>query len=136
MTMTKELVSRWFNKLGPAEQDLALLILNGMAYTPRQTFDEVMRGTPIGDQLQNMLEMGKFGTTYEEEQDLIKARLNQTLSKKDPDKPLFVALSTISIQPKAFTPAQLLQEISSGTPIGQQWIKNEAAYIRRILQVR
>ena len=41
--MTKELVSRWFNKLGPAEQDLALLILNGMAYTPRQTYDEVMR---------------------------------------------------------------------------------------------
>jgi hypothetical protein len=134
--MSKDLVSRWFNKLGPAEQDLALLILNGMAYTPRQTYDEVLRGSPVGDQLQRMLEMGKFGTTYEEEQDLIKSRLNQSLSKKDPNKPLFVALSTISVQPKAFTPAQLLQEISAGTPIGQQWIKNEADYMHRILQVR
>lgn len=133
--MSKELIAKWFNKISNAEKDMPLLVLNGMAYTPRQTYDEVMRGSPVGDQLQNLIEQGRFGTSYSDEQSLIKQRLKISLQSK-PDKPLFVALPSSGLSPKAFTPSQLIKEIDSGTSLGKQWINNEADYMRRILQVR
>lgn len=134
--MTKELVSRWFNKLGIAEKDMPLLVLSGVAYTPRQAYNEVMRGTPVGDCLQSLIESGRFGTTLADEQSLIKQRLAISLRNKPQDKPLFVALPSSGLEPKVFTPAQLLSEINMGTTLGQQWINNEASYMRRLLQVR
>ena len=134
--MSKDLVTRWFSKLSPSEQNMPLLVLNGLAYTPRQTLDEVTRGTPVGDQLQSLIEQGRFGTATVDEQALIKTRLRMSLQAKPQDKPLFVALPTLGVQPKAYTPAQLLREIESGSPVGRQWMNNEASYMRRLLQVR
>lgn len=115
---------------------MPLLVLNGFAYTPRQTLDEVTRGTPIGDQLQTLIEQDRFGTAVVDEQELIKTRLRLSLQAKPQDKPLFVALPTSGVAPKVFTPAQLIQEIENGTTIGKQWINNEANYMRRLLRVR
>ena len=56
----------------PVRAEHALLVLNGLAYTPRQTLDEVTRGTPVGDQLQSLIEQGRFGTATVDEQALIK----------------------------------------------------------------
>lgn len=134
--MSKELVSKWFNKLSPSERNKPLLILNGLAYTPQSTYDEVMRGTPVGDKLQNLIEQGKYGTTFAEEQELMKQRLTMDLLSKPPDKILFVALVSSGIPVRSFTAPQLLDEIKRGTPIGQQWIKNEKLYVQRLLQVR
>lgn len=134
--MSKDLVSRWFNKLAVAERDLPLLILDGLAYTPKQTFDEVMRGSPVGERLQNLIEMGKFGTTFEEEQELLKQRLIMSMGMKPQDKVLFVALTSSGIPVQEFTPAKLTQEIRNGTKIGKQWINNEKSYMLRLLQVR
>lgn len=134
--MSKDLVTRWFNKLSTIEQNSPLLIVNGLAYTPRQTLDEVTRNTPVGTQLQALLEAGRFGTTLADENALIRTRLQMNLGSKPQDKPLFVALPSSGIPVKAFTPSQLLQEINSGTPLGKQWINNEADFMRRLLQVR
>lgn len=134
--MSKDLVTKWFNKLSTEEQNLPLLVLNGLAYTPRQTLDEVTRGTPVGDQLQSLIEQGRFGTAAVDEQALIKMRLQMSLQKKQQDKPLFVSLPTAGVQPKAFTPAQLLQEINNNTAVGKQWINNEASYMQRLVRVR
>lgn len=136
--MTKELVTRWFNKLSVAERNKPLLILNGLAYTPQATFDEVMRGTPVGDKLQNLIEQGKYGTTFEEEQELMKQRLTMDLESKPPDKILFVALSSsgAGIPVRTFTARQLLEEIKNGTTLGKQWLDNEASYMKRLMQVR
>lgn len=136
--MTKELVTRWFNKLSISERNKPLLILNGLAYTPQATFDEVMRGTPVGDKLQNLIEQGKYGTTFEEEQELMKQRLTMDLESKPPDKILFVALSSsgAGIPVRTFTARQLLEEIKQGTTLGKQWLDNEASYMKRLMQVR
>lgn len=138
--MTKELVTRWFNKLSVAERNKPLLILNGLAYTPQATYDEVMRGTPVGDKLQNLIEQGKYGTTFQEEQELMKQRLTMDLESKPPDKILFVALSssgtTLPPTKRAFTAKQLLEEIKNGTTLGRQWLNNEASYMKRLMQVR
>lgn len=134
--MSKDLVSRWFNKLSVSERNKPLLILDGIAYTPQSTLNEVMRGSPVGDRLQNLIEQGRYGTTFEEEQELMKERLTMDLESKPPDKILFVALQPSGIPVRSFTAPQLLDEIRKGTALGQQWINNEKSYVLRLLQVR
>lgn len=128
--MSKELVTRWFNKLGSGEQDIPLLILEGNVYTPRTAFSEVTRGSALGDRLQVLIETGRFGTTAEEERQIAKIRLKQ-IFQKDLDKPVFATLSG-----KTFTRSELLDEIESGTSIGNQWLNNELSHMRMIVGIR
>lgn len=137
--MTKELVSRWFNKISQSEKNKPLLILGGRNYTPQQTYDEVMRGSDVGNQLQSLIEQGKYGTTFAEEQELMKQRLTMSLEEADkrtPDKILYRTLATPGVAPKEFTASQLLDEINNRTKVGLQWLNNEASFVQRILQVR
>lgn len=128
--MSKELVSRWFDRLAEAEKDLPLLLVDGLAYTPRAAYNEVMRGSPVGDKIQLLIETGRFGTSAEDEQAIAKTRLQQWLQSQ-PDKPMFATLSN-----KTFTPQQLLEEIQSGSSIGQQWTNNEVSHMRSIVRLR
>lgn len=128
--MSRDLITKWFSRLPSGEQDLPLLILNGIAYTPRTTLNEVLRGSALGNQLQALVETGRFGTTSLEEQQIAKIRLQQILGSK-PDKPLFATLSG-----KVFTPRELLSQIQSGTAIGNQWIQNEISQMRMLVSIR
>jgi hypothetical protein len=129
--MSKELVNRWFNKISISERNLPLLLVDGYAYTPQMAYDEVNRGTQLGARLQSLIEMGKFGTSSLEEQAIAKVRIQTILASKPQDKPLFATMSN-----KVFTPAQLMEEINSGTLIGQQWVTSEISRMRNIVQVR
>lgn len=126
----KELVSAWINRLPEAEKDLPLLLVEGSAYTPRVAYNEVMRGSDLGNKLQALIESGRFGTTLSDEQTIAKLRLTEIMRTK-PEKPLFATLSG-----KVFTPTELLQEIESGTQIGQQWIQNEVSHMKAIVSIR
>ena len=128
--MTREIVSSWFAKLPEAEKDLVLLIADGYAYTPRAAHAEVMRGSPLGDKLQRLIETGSFGTTYSDEQTIAKMRLTEIMRTK-PDKSLFATLSG-----KVFTPTELLQEIQNDTDIGKQWVNTEISHMHRIVGIR
>jgi hypothetical protein len=132
--MTKQLLSSWISKISPNEKNLPLLILNGSRYTPQQAYDEVMRGTSVGDQLQQLLEQGRYGTTPDEELALVKQRLQTDILSKPQDKIMYVKIQLGG--QIAFTPAQLLTEIQNETPIGLEWINGEKANMLRILQVR
>ncbi len=131
--MTKELVTRWYNQLSQAERNLPLLIYQGNVYTPQATYDEVIRGSPLGDELQKLIEMQSFGTSAEDEQTVAKLRLTQIMRTK-PDKPYIAALTDIG--PKVFTPSQLLQEIQNETNIGKQWINTEIVTMKKIVSIR
>ncbi len=128
--MSKELVSNWYQRLSIAERNLPLLIYQGNLYTPQATFDEVMRGSPLGDALQRLLEQRSFGTTPTDEQTVAKLRLTEIMRSK-PDKPLFATLSN-----KVYTPSQLLEEIQQGTSVGQQWVSNEISHMKTLVSVR
>jgi len=128
--MSRELVTRWIGKISEAEKDLPLLLVSGYAYTPRMAYTEVLNGTTLGNQLQALIETGRFGTSTLDEQAIAKVRLQQILQSK-PDKPLFATLSG-----KVFTPSELLQEIESGTQIGQQWLNQEISHMKMIVNVR
>jgi len=128
--MTRELVSKWFDRLAEKERDLPLLMVDSAIYTPRTAYNEVMRASPIGSKLQALIETGRFGTnTYEEEQ-IAKIRLRQILQTQ-PEKPLFATLSG-----KVFTPSQLLQEIESNTDVGRQWLRNEQQHMKMLVSAR
>jgi hypothetical protein len=128
--MTKQVVSNWFSKLGQSEKNLPLLIYQGNVYTPQAAYDEVMRGSPLGDALQSLIEKQSFGTSAQDEETVAKLRLTEIMRTK-PDKPLFATLSN-----KIFTPSELLQEIQNDTEIGRQWISNETLHMKRIVSVR
>lgn len=128
--MSRELVTRWFSKISSAEANLPLLLIAGYAYTPRMAYEEVIKGSALGNQLQALIETNRFGTTTLDEQAIAKVRLQQILQSK-PDKPLFATLSG-----KIFTPSQLLQEIESGTQIGMQWLNTEISHMKMIVSVR
>jgi len=128
--MTRELMSNWLNKLPEAEKDLPLLLLEGIAYTPRTAYNEVARNSPTGAKLQALVETGRFGTTISDEESIAKTRLEQRLPTL-PDKPLFATLSG-----KIFTPSQLLEEIRSDSQIGRQWVTNEVAHMKLLVQIR
>lgn len=129
--MSKELVARWFNKISATEQDLPLLLVDNYAYTPRMAYNEVMNNSALGARLQALIEMGKFGTSALEEQAIAKVRLQTILASKPQDKPLFATMSN-----KVFTPAQLMEEINSGTQIGAQWLNGEISRMSQIVRVR
>ena len=128
--MSKELVTRWFNKISEAEKDLPLLLVDNYAYTPRMAYSEVMNGSTLGAKLQSLIEMGRFGTSALDEQAIARVRLQQILQSK-PDKPMFATLSN-----KVYTPSELMQEIESGTELGTQWVNNEISHMTKIVQVR
>jgi len=129
--MSKELVTRWFNKISEAEKDLPLLLVDNYAYTPRMAYSEVINGSALGARLQALIEMGKFGTSALDEQAIAKVRIQQKMQSKPQDKVLFATMSN-----KTFTPSQLLQEIDSGSEIGNQWVQAEISRMHSIVNVR
>jgi len=125
-----ERIRAWFNRLPEAEKDLPIVILEGVAYTPRMILSEVERGTTIGARLQSMVEAGRLGTTTLEEEKLAKIRLREILSRFPPEKPI---VATLGIPEKVYTARELLQEIEMQTVSGKRWIEAEKATMRMIL---
>ena len=129
--MTLARVRAWFNRLPAVDRDLPLVILNGIAYTPRMVLAEVERGTPLGSRLQSIVEAGYLASTLEEEERLAKLRLLQILSRHPPDKPIVVAIG--APQSRVYTARQLMEEISRQTPVGKQWIESEIKRMRMLM---
>lgn len=126
-------VRAWFNRLPPVERDLPIVILDGLAYTPRAILMEVERGSPIGERLQVLVESGRIGTAYSEEIALLKLRLKELLSRYPMDEPL---VATIGELPgRAYTPRDLIREIEIGTSVGLQWVEAERRHVLRLLSL-
>ena len=81
--MSLELMKKWVNSLPPAERNLPLLHVGNVFYSPLQALHEVGRGTEIGEQLQRLVEEGRFGTDIV---NLAKARLQLVLKEAGPYK--------------------------------------------------
>jgi hypothetical protein len=129
--MTLKVVKRWFERLPPTERDLPIVILNGIAYSPRAILWEVQRGTSVGERLQLLVEAGRLGTTMQEEFALAKIRLEQIL-KRYPNVPI---VASLSLEPRALTPQDLIREIERGTQIGMQFIQAELQHMRNVIRL-
>jgi len=60
--MSLEYVRRWYSRIPELEKDLPVLLYNGKVYTPREIYNEVVRGTALGRKLQEKLE--ELGSAY------------------------------------------------------------------------
>ena len=78
--MSLELMRKWVASLPPAERNLPLLHVGNAFYSPEQALYEVERGTAVGEQLQKLVEEGRFGTNLTA---LAKARLEALLKRED-----------------------------------------------------
>jgi len=122
--MSLELMRKWFNSLPESEKDLPLLHVGNAFYTPRQALYEVERGTKIGEQLQRLVEEGRFGTDLNA---LAKARLLQVL-EKTPYK-----IGTLT--GKAYSPEELAEMLQKGelTPELKLLMETEIELAKRTL---
>jgi len=55
--VSKEFVERWYSRIPEMEKDLPIILLDNKVYTPREIYEEVVKGTELGDKLQMKLEM-------------------------------------------------------------------------------
>lgn len=134
--MTLGFVSQWFNRLPEYERDLPLLLVNGVAYTPRAALQEVMRGTALGARLQALIETGRFGTPPQDEVALAKIRLKTLLTRYPPNKPIVATIGTPQLPWKTYTPRELIEEIERETAVGKQWIQGEIARMKSLMALR
>ena len=54
--MSLSFVSKWYSKIPEMEKDLPILLVDGRTYTPREIYEEVMKGSKLGSKLQMKLE--------------------------------------------------------------------------------
>ena len=127
--MTLHRIRAWVARLPPYELGRPIVVLDGVAYTPRGILEEVERGTPLGERLQRMVESQVAALHQEELEELAKLRIRLALSQAPP-RILFVALT---YPPKRLTPEELLREVEAGTPTGRQFIEAEKQVIRMVL---
>ncbi|MCD6407331.1 hypothetical protein J7L81_05625 [Candidatus Aerophobetes bacterium] len=66
--MSREFVERWYSSIPEFERDLPIILVDGRVYTPREIYNEVMKGTPLGEKLQMELERlrSPHSLTYED----------------------------------------------------------------------
>lgn len=128
--MTLERIRNWYEKLPRSELDLPLVIVDGMAYSPRAVLAEVQKGTPLGNKMQGKVEMGTFSQEGEA-RELAKIRLKKVLEKKL-DEPL---VATYALGEKVtFTGRELMEEIQKETKVGKQWVEAEEAHMKRMIR--
>jgi len=54
--MSKEFIEDWYRRIPELERDLPIILIEGRVYTPREVYNEVMRGTRLGELMQSKLE--------------------------------------------------------------------------------
>lgn len=80
--MSKELVSKWYSKIPELERDLPIILVDGKVYTPREVYEEVMKGTELGEKMQETLERYResHSATYGELKKIAEERVKKILS--------------------------------------------------------
>lgn len=123
--MSTEVVEQWFQSTPSIERAQPLITLGDTAYSPNQVLDEVRKGTPLGAELQRIIEQRRFSEVMDKYA-LAVLRLKERLRKMSPDTRLIVGTKT-------YSPNQALQEIQSGTKVGRSLIEAEARRVEEVL---
>lgn len=123
--MSTELVEQWFQRIPSIERAQPLIILGDTAHSPNQVLDEVRRGTPLGAEMQRIIEQRRFSEVMDKYA-LAVLRLKERLGKMPPDTSLIVGTRT-------YSPHQAIQEIQSGTKVGRSLIEAEVRRVGEVL---
>jgi len=127
--MSLDFVLKWYNRIPKPHRKLPLVIYKGKAYSPNKVLEEVKKGTQLGQELQAVLETGKF-TKEETYEKLAKIRLKMLLKNLPPE----VGIATFS--GKVYTRDELLKMIEEGEDVGRELIELEKQIIKQELGVQ
>jgi len=102
------LIESWFNMLPEDEKDLPIVEVDGVILTPRQVYEEVIKGTELGERAQKVIERLRSPMTlsYEDTEMLRRVALERA-KKKLASLPPGVKIGTLSGD--VLTPEEFLQ---------------------------
>jgi hypothetical protein len=123
--MSSKIVEQWFQRIPSLERNQPLITLGNTAYSPNQVLDEVTRGTPLGADLQRIIEQRRFSDVIDKYA-LAILRLKDRLKKMPPDSRLVVGT-------RAYSPSQAIEEIQGGTRVGRSLIEAEVRRVEEVL---
>lgn len=123
----REFIVKWYNRIPKIHRDLPLVELDGKVYSPRRVYEEVMKGTELGERLQEKLESGSF-TTDEFFTKLAKIRLIMVLKKLPKD----IGIATFN---GVYSRDELIKLIEEGKGIGKDLIDTEVNIIKEELGI-
>lgn len=66
--MSREFIEKWYKSIPKMERDLPIILIDGKVYTPNEVYEEVMKGTELGEIMQSKLERmsSQHSMTYED----------------------------------------------------------------------
>jgi len=126
--MSLSYVRSWISKLPKVERNRPLVPLGGDFYTPNQVLREVERGTSLGRRLQEAVTRSSVKLTAEQQRQLARKRLLQTLKGLPPE----VRIATIS--GVSLTPKEAISEVERRTKTGRELVEAELMRLRDILR--
>lgn len=129
--MSKAFISSWYNKIPPVERTLPIIMHNGRVYTPKEVYEEVMRGTKVGEELQRKIERLRSSHSYglddlKELDYVARKRVEKIIKNLPPD----FSLVAIGLEEKrVYKPEELLN-----TPFFEKAVQKEKKKIVKILR--
>jgi len=128
--MSIERISTWYWKLPAYDRKLPLVIVDGREYTPNQIYDEVRRGTRLGEKLQRSVELGAAGLTNGAKiWELAKKRLITKLRE------IPVTVKTYLLGKPEITSEEMIRDIETEGFFGKSLIEAEIEQMKALMEV-
>lgn len=108
-----------------SELNKPIAIIDGQQITFGQAEQEIAKGTQIGRQALNKMQKIAFrhSPVTPEERELVEKRFEK----------LPPGIKVVTMDGFELTPAQMIQEVKRGTPVGEQLAQKELRYVKYVL---
>jgi len=129
--MSVSFVRSWYSRIPGVERDLPVLLHNGKVYTPREVYNEVMRGSALGRELQEKLERVHAGYSFALDDlkglDYIARKRVEKIIENLP--PGFSIVSIVNGERRVYRKEEII-----GSPIYEKMVEKEKRKIIEILR--
>lgn len=121
-------VRSWVDGLPVSERDLPLIVVDSIAYTPREVLAEVEAGTGLGAKLQSNVEASAYGTSRELLEELAEVRIDKLLR----ERPVTIVRLVPPGEKPEFTAEETMREVRERTDYGKKLIEREIRYMAHL----
>lgn len=73
----REFIEAWYRRIPEMERDLPVILVGDRVYTPREVYEEVVRGTKLGEVMQSKIERMASLNSYEDLRELKQVALER-----------------------------------------------------------
>ena len=109
---------------------LPLVPLDGVVYSPNRILEEVQKGTPLGERLQQKLETRSF--SQDELEKVAEKRLEWIFTHL----PKSVGLASFTLGEQGYTPEELIKLVKERKGVGKKLLEDEVRNIKKLMGER